>query len=127
MPHLSSLIDHKRSKHLHKKTPMLTSSRPLFHALNRTIESALTKNVKLILTNGRQNIKDKLINNTQSSKRMTYLQLNLRILPHDIYSNTHVTEYERKAFTRFRTSSHNLKIEKVRWSRITRENRKCSC
>ena len=54
---------------------------------------------------------------------MTYLQLNPKLLPHDIYSNTHVSVYERKAFTRFRTSSHNLKVETGRWSRISRENR----
>ena len=36
-------------------------------------------------------------------------------------------EHKRIEFTRYRLSSHNLKVETGRWGRIERENRLCSC
>ena len=42
-------------------------------------------------------------------------------------SDEYVEERKRISFTRFRLSSHNLKIELGRWSRIPRENRLCAC
>ena len=36
-----------------------------------------------------------------------------------------IPEHLRIAFTRFRTSSHRLKIETGRWARLTRERRIC--
>ena len=39
----------------------------------------------------------------------------------------HVWLHLRTTFTRFRTSSHRLKIETGRWSRIERERRVCQC
>ena len=41
--------------------------------------------------------------------------------------NCYIPDYKRVAFTKFRTSSHNLFIEKGRWSRISRENGFCRC
>ena len=38
-----------------------------------------------------------------------------------------VDDYLRIAFTRLRTSSHRLKVETGRWSRIPRERRLCKC
>ena len=45
---------------------------------------------------------------------------------HTVYT-TDVPERDRKAFTQLRLGSHRLKIETGRWSRISRENRLCSC
>ena len=36
-------------------------------------------------------------------------------------------DYLRISFTRFRTSSHRLKIETGRWSQIPRDQRTCVC
>ena len=41
--------------------------------------------------------------------------------------NEYVPEYLRVPFTRLRLSSHRLRIETGRWSRIPRENRLCAC
>ena len=49
---------------------------------------------------------------------------------HEIYylnKNCYIPDYKRKFFTRFRTSSHNLYVEKGRWSRIKSEERLCRC
>ena len=39
----------------------------------------------------------------------------------------YIEERERLSFTRFRLSSHHLKIETGRWARINVENRLCDC
>ena len=46
-----------------------------------------------------------------------------------IYKNCDevVDDYLRIAFTRFRTSSHRLRVETGRWSRLPRERRLCKC
>ena len=48
---------------------------------------------------------------------------------HPIYQDSEepVDDYLRMAFTRFRTSSHRLRIETGRWSRTPRERRLCQC
>ena len=38
-----------------------------------------------------------------------------------------ILETERKVVTRFRTGSHSLNVEIMRYSNIPRENRLCSC
>ena len=45
----------------------------------------------------------------------------------DMYKQYIMPEYQRVVYTRFRLSSHNLKIETRRWSRIQREHRTCTC
>ena len=47
---------------------------------------------------------------------------------HEVYTTTnYIDERERLIFTRFRLSSHHLKIETGRWARIEVENRVCEC
>ena len=65
--------------------------------------------------------------NTDSSKRITYMKMNPSFSQHKVYESEHVPEYMRISFTRFRLSSHELNIEKGRWSRVPKENRKCLC
>ena len=64
-----------------------------------------------------------------ATKYHTYkTELNPDLSLHEVYSSRdYVPDYVRQAFTRIRLMSHNLKIEKGRWSRIPREQRLCSC
>ena len=61
------------------------------------------------------------------SKFSTYLMLNPSLEVHQMYSDCDVVEYQRVAVTRLRLSSHNLAIERGRWSRLPREARLCEC
>ena len=63
-----------------------------------------------------------------SSKAMTYKAINPELSVHQVYTTTnYIDERERLIFTRFRLSSHHLKIETGRWARIDVENRVCDC
>ena len=44
-----------------------------------------------------------------------------------IYNNDDIDEYKRKEYTRSRLSSHNLRIERGRWSRTPPNERLCTC
>ena len=66
--------------------------------------------------------------NENGSKASTYRTLNSNLSVHLAYTCTeYINERERLAFTKFRLSSHRLKIETGRWSRINVENRLCDC
>ena len=73
-------------------------------------------------------LKEKFITKEEGTKAMTYKEINPDLILHNIYStNEYVAEWKRINFTRFRLSSHNLKIETGRWSRMKREDRLCEC
>ena len=63
------------------------------------------------------------------TKTVTYCSINPTFELHPIYQNSKdpLDDYLRIAFTRFRTSSHRLKVETGRWSRLPRERRLCKC
>ena len=66
--------------------------------------------------------------NEFGTKAATYRLINNTLSVHKVYtSKAYLTEYERIVFTRLRLSSHNLFIEKGRWSRVPRDNRICEC
>ena len=66
--------------------------------------------------------------NQNTSKARTYREINPELTVHKVYmSKEYVNERERLSFTRFRLSSHHLKIETGRWARIDVENRVCEC
>ena len=74
------------------------------------------------------------IRQSDSSRRRVYCNLiNGDLSTHNIYSTKHnIYEPHRIAFTKFRTSSHNLAVETGRWNRRGRgrlpmEERLCSC
>ena len=71
------------------------------------------------------------LSNSSSSKITTYKSLNPTLTSHPVYDNkyTGIQEFMRFEFTKFRLSSHNLRIEKDRWLRPMppREMRGCSC
>ena len=63
---------------------------------------------------------------SDSSRRQTYHMFNPLYAYHPVYTSD-IPEKDRKSFTQLRLGSHRLKIETGRWSRISRENRLCSC
>ena len=69
------------------------------------------------------------VQSSTRSKSVTYSSINPSFEIHPIYQQGEeaVDDYLRIAFTRFRTSSHRLKVETGRWSRIPRERRLCQC
>ena len=68
------------------------------------------------------------IQSSQRTRATTYCQMNPELAVHPIYSsNDAVDDDFRTAFTRFRLSSHRLKIETGRWARIPQERRLCQC
>ena len=63
---------------------------------------------------------------TRPTLYRTYMNADLSV--HEVYSEkSNIPEYHRVSFTRLRLCSHNLMIERGRWSRIRREDRKCVC
>ena len=54
-------------------------------------------------------------------------QLNPSLQQHKLYKNNTLKEHQRIEFTRYRVSSHNLKVETGRWSRVDRGNHVCPC
>ena len=62
------------------------------------------------------------------SKFLTYRELNPDLSAHALYKSTRYhPDNLRISFTRFRLSSHRLKIEVGRWSGKPREDRLCGC
>ena len=57
----------------------------------------------------------------------TYLQINPQLCVNPMYLDSYLPEHHRNAATRFRLSSHNLLVERLRWSRVPRELRVCPC
>ena len=64
-----------------------------------------------------------------ASKFHTYMTLNPTLITHNLYTKNAPTipDYLRITFTRFRLSSHRLRVEIGRWSRTPRDQRICSC
>lgn len=65
---------------------------------------------------------------SKATKLVTYRSINPTLEIHPIYKGkSKVDDYLRVAFTRLRTSSHRLRIETGRWSRIEPDRRLCQC
>ena len=68
------------------------------------------------------------IRSSVKTRHKTYLELNPSLSVSPIYSSAAlIPEFQRIAFTRMRLSSHRLRIETGRWSRIARHDRLCEC
>ena len=73
-------------------------------------------------------VKQRVTENLDSSRRLTYKLLNPELVVPDIYRKSNfVPEHHRIAYTRIRLGSHRFRIETGRWSRIPRERRLCNC
>ena len=64
-----------------------------------------------------------------ATKYQTYQRLNPALDTHRLYTQRtpNIPDYLRITFTRYRLSSHNLKVETGRWSRTPSNERICSC
>ena len=137
MPSLSVLIHEKRSKYLKNKLASLNPEAPLNLALTlakscntlstKIIDSALLDHDQNDRLTDRNRLVEKVTSNIESSKRKTYIHLNPNFQTPDMYSDKFVPEITRRAFSRFRLSSHRLRIETGRWSRTPKELRLCPC
>ena len=68
------------------------------------------------------------IEQSEGTRYRTYIRINPTLDFHDVYKRKlFVPEHHRMYFTRMRLSSHRLKIETGRWSRLPRERRLCVC
>ena len=66
--------------------------------------------------------------NETGTKAVTYRSINPNLRVHPVYTTKdYVSERARLTFTKFRLSSHSLKVETGRWSRINHEDRLCDC
>ena len=71
-----------------------------------------------------------IIQQSDSSRRRAYLHMNTNLEAHPTTNprnRSSIPEQNRIAFTRIRLSSHHLRIETGRWSRIPQKNRLCNC
>ena len=66
---------------------------------------------------------------SSKTKMKTYLKLNPNLSVYPVYQlcNATIPDYLRTEFSRFRLSSHRLKIETGRWARLPPEERLCLC
>ena len=78
---------------------------------------------------GLEEIRTTIRTNNTSTKGNTYKLLNPELVPSPVYQDetNYIPDYVRVEYTRFRTGSHRLNIEKGRWSRIPAEERYCTC
>ena len=67
------------------------------------------------------------VQSSTSTRRMSYRVVNPDLKVHPAYTNLNVPEHDRIAFSKMRLSSHHMKFETGRWSRIAPENRLCVC
>lgn len=69
------------------------------------------------------------VRRSQRTKFKTYVTLNPTLAVHKTYVLTDEIpeEYQRIATSRLRLSSHRLAIETGRWSRISQDQRLCTC
>ena len=77
-----------------------------------------------------ERMKSDVINARDSATKLkTYLALNPQLTVHELYSpkGSTVADYLRITFSRYRLSSHRLRVEIGRWSRTPRAERTCSC
>ena len=83
---------------------------------------------KLFDTSENGTIINQKFGNETGTKATTYRKINPNLTVHRI-SNTgcYIDERETVVFTKFRLSSHTLKVETGRWSRTPREERLCEC
>ena len=111
---------------------------PLMHVINITkelnrpmwsyVESVMSgENFASDMVN---TMKDTVRNARPSATRShTYLALNPDLDVHPLYTRKSciIPDYLRISFTRYRLSSHMLRVEIGRWSRTPRDERVCPC
>ena len=135
MPSLQALVKKKMQKYLQEKVPKLNCDDPLWKAIElarsadtmsyRYIQASMEDESDIYFEDKSKRAEE--LRSSVSSKRATFVSLNPCLQQHRLYKNDELPEFKRIEFTRYRLSSHNLKVETGRWGRIKREDRTCSC
>ena len=113
------------SKH-NVDTPIKKALR-LVHASRSPMAAEITRLISETDILGRERMQTRQrIRSSNSSRMVQYLATNPNLIP-PRFLNCDLPEHKRIALTRIRLSSHHLKIETGRWSRIPRDQRLCSC
>merc|ERR1712018_465425 len=75
-----------------------------------------------------QKIKDTVTHGT-GTKFKTYVQLNPNLSAHSLYSRKApiIQDYLRISFSRYRVSSHRLRVETWRYKGVPHDQRVCAC
>ena len=136
-PSLGALVTHRQyifySKVLSSRHDL--EDDPMMFAINisRAANTSGWRYIQNCLDNGREVIqrdsedrKQRILIST-ATKCQTYTTLNPNLTVHPAYITSHVAEHHRTAFTQFRLSAHNLRVETGRWQRLPREERVCNC
>ena len=137
-PSLEALVQSRQKIFLQKKICERVDMEddPLIFALHltRSDNPVMTKYIDTLLNEQGDIIemditrRKERIKSSERSKMVSYRNINPTFEIHSIYKPGLIVEdYLRTAFTRFRVSSHRLRIEVGRWSRIPREARLCQC
>ena len=138
-PEMASIIMKRRCGFINNYLEKATGDEPLIHIFE-LCKNANTKMYKLLQTakdyhgdptiHSMESLKRKCRMKQLTSTRMaTYLEINPELSDHKIYTDPtcYVPDQLRISFTRLRLSSHRLRVETGRWTRIPREQRVCSC
>ena len=133
MPTLKELVQKRTATFIKKNIRADKDDTPLAKSY-KTCQDKGTKGyryIKGLLDNPNCDTLDKLkekFSTVPGTRAATYRSINPDFQVHPVYSSTdYIEEKKRITFTRFRLSSHRLKVETGRWSRIPRENRLCGC
>ena len=138
LPDLASYILERRAAFMSRMSKSLSRDEPFWKVYelctrestpgSRFLQSASNYDGN-IMTDARSKLQQLCRNRALlATKFATYNFLNVNLEVHPMYTQRmYVFEQYRKAFTRFRLSSHDLKIETGRWSRIPRNERFCVC
>lgn len=142
-PPLHDLVRHKQHKFFCKmwQERLEYQDDPLLYIINK-VKNNNTVTGRLLINYINNDVvdlceaKQKVINGiseSNSSRRLTYKDINPSFTVHEIYKIKHnINENHRLAFTQFRVSGHSLSCETGRWNRrgrgrIPLEERLCEC
>ena len=137
---LAAIVQSRQKKFIDKMREKRSEMNddPLIHALKIVQEhhKPMQKYIDKIV-NGNDFVADEVtrlkeVVNTadpSATKIHTYLSLNPALDVHSLYTKTATTipDYLRINFTRYRLSSHQLRVEVGRWSRTPADQRTCTC
>ena len=137
VPSAESMITQRQRDFIAKlqRSPSYDTS-PLKYAADLAVRlnSPMGKHLKMLYNTLQDPVSSFLVSletrvRTATTTRNTvYLSINPDLTPHSMYSSSiPVPEMYRIAMSRLRLSSHYLRIETGRWSRIPREERLCQC
>ena len=136
---ISGLVKNRQKKFFEKMVDRFDMHNdPYAHAMNITKD--LNKPMQMYIdsiVNGEDfvseemaRMKDSVTNAADTATKLrTYLALNPDMVTHNLYSKHAPTipDYLRITFSRYRLSSHRLRVETGRWSRTPRHERVCPC